>query len=502
MKVTQQIATEALRTISGNQTYTSYHDQWRYLLESYMGGPEYKSAGHLVKYQTETAAEYNIRLATTPLDNHCQSVVSVYTSFLFKDGAYRDLGSLGEDSMMRDFMRDCDHEGRTLDHFMQDLSVWVSVFGHAWIIVSKPDVGAQTAAEEQAAGVRPYLSMLTPLYVLDWQYERDQSGRYSLEYLKYIEEVNGDVVTVKEWTRDTIKTSIVDKETDVFVEQPVVEPNGLKEIPAVVCYNKRSSYRGIGISDIADIADLQKFIYNATSEVDQSIRLNTHPSLVKTNSTLAGIGAGSIIQMDESMDPGLKPYLLEFNGASIESIYRSIEEATAAIDRIANTGAVRAKETKVMSGVSREVEFQMLNSRLAQKAHSIELAEEQMWKLISAYMGYTWEGSIAYPMSFNVRDSHNDLEFYQKALMSGVPSKEFKDDIYRQIADLTASEQSVFDTIKAEIQRAPTGNFDMSAMVEQEFIPHMMANPESGEQRMANTLAEHLELQARGWQHI
>jgi hypothetical protein len=398
-------------------------------------------------------------------------------------------------------MRDCDHEGRTLDHFMRDLSVWVSVFGHAWMVVSKPDVGAVTRAEEIAAGARPFLSMLTPLVVLDWNWARSITGKYELDYFRYIEDVNGSMVTVKEYTAELIKTSTIDTAEETVVAEDI-EPNGLGYIPAVICYNKRSSVRGIGVSDISDIADLQKFVYNATSEVDQSIRLNTHPSLVKTPETNAGIGAGSIIHMTENLDPGLKPYLLEFTGASVESIYMAINEATEAIDRIANTGAVRAKETRVMSGVSREVEFQMLNSRLAAKAHGIELAEENMWKIYCDLTGTAWAGTVDYPMSYNIRDHHNDLEFYQKALMSGVPSEEFKRDIYRQIANLTASEQSVFDSIKAEIQKAPTGNFDMSAMVEEEFIPHMMANPESGEQRMANTLAEHLELQARGWQHI
>lgn len=501
MKASDQITNAAARAVAGNTIYTSYESQWRFLLESYMGGAVYKEAGHLVKYQNETKQEYSHRLYATPLDNHCQSVVSVYTSFLSKEAPYRDLSGIPDDSALRDFLRDCDHEGRSLDHFMNDLSVWVSVFGHAWMIVAKPDVGAATRAEEIAAGVRPYLSMLTPLVVLDWEWERAPTGKYNLAYFKYIEDVNGSVLTVKEYTEDTIKTSVVDTESETVMEEQL-EANGLGYIPAVICYNKRSSVRGVGVSDIADIADLQKFIYNATSEVDQSIRLNTHPSLVKTPETQAGIGAGSIIHMNENMDPGLKPYLLEFTGASVDSIYMAINEATEAIDRIANTGAVRAKETRTMSGVSREVEFQMLNARLASKAHGVELAEENMWKIYADLTGATWQGTIDYPMSFNIRDTHNDLEFYQKALMSGVPSQEFKNDIYRQIADLTSSEQSVFDAIKSEIETAPSGVFDMSAMVEEQFEPHLMANPETGEQRIANTEQEHLELQAMGWQHI
>ena len=495
---TQTIANEIAKVLSGNDIYNSYRPQWKYLLESYLGGDEYRKAGHLQRYQTETPQEYDLRLKTTPLDNHCSSVVSVYTSFLFREGVYRDLGSIGNDPQLDSFMKDCDYEGRTLDHFMKDLSVWVSVFGHAYAMVAKPNIGAETRADEVAAGVRPYLSMIQPMYVLDWEYSRDRSGRYTLDYFKYIEEINGSVTTVKEWTPDTIKTSVVDEDNNSISEM-YVEENGLGKIPVVICYNKRSSVRGIGVSDLADIADLQKFIYNAMSEVDQSIRLNTHPSLVKTPDTNAGIGAGSVIHMEDNLDPGLKPYLLEFTGASVSSIYEAINNAVGSIDKIANTGAVRATESRTMSGYAIETEFQLLNSRLSSKAHSIELAEEGIWQLWAEYMGYTWEGEIRYPMSFNVRDHYNDLDFYMKALLSGVPSESFKKEVYKNIADIVVGESDEFEKMKSEINKAPTGSYDINE--EMSFEPHTMVNPNTGESAVAQTYEQHLRLADEGYIH-
>lgn len=496
--VTQTIANEIAKVLSGNDIYNTYRPQWKYLLESYLGGDEYRRAGHLQRYQTESPQEYDLRLKTTPLDNHCSSVVDVYTSFLFRDQPYRELGRMGDDPAMSDFMRDCDYEGRTLDHFMKDLSVWVSVFGHAYAIVAKPNIGAQTRADEVAAGVRPYLSMIQPLYVLDWEYTRDRSGRYTLDYFKYIEEVNGNIYTVKEWTPDTIKTTVVDEGRN-SVNSIEVEENGMGKIPVVICYNKRSSVRGIGVSDLSDIADLQKFIYNAMSEVDQSIRLNTHPSLVKTPDTNAGIGAGSIIHMEDNLDPGLKPYLLEFTGASVSSIYEAINNAINSIDKIANTGAVRATESRTMSGVAMETEFQLLNSRLSQKAHNIELAEEGIWRLWAEYMGYEWEGEIVYPMSFNVRDTANDLDFFLKAMSAGIPSEKFKRQVYKQIADLVVGDSEEFIEIKAEIDGAALGEYNMSD--EEYFEPHLMINTDTGESMMANTYEDHMRLSEAGWIH-
>ena len=484
---TQTISNEIAKVLSGNDIYNSYRPQYKYLLESYLGGDEYRKAGHLQRYQTETPQEYDLRLKTTPLPNHCQSVVSVYTSFLFREGVYRDLGSMESAPGMMEFMRDADYEGRDINHFMEDVATWASVFGHAYVIVAKPNIGATTRGDEVAAGVRPYLSMLTPMYVLDWEYSRDITGRYTLDYFKYIEEVNGSVTTVKEWTPDSIKTTVVDEDSNA-INEVYIEENGLGKIPVVICYNKRSSVRGIGVSDLADIADLQKFIYNAMSEVDQSIRLNTHPSLVKTKDTNAGIGAGSVIQMEDNLDGALKPYLLEFTGASVSSIYEAINNAVDSIDKIANTGAVRATESRQMSGYAIETEFQLLNSRLSQKANSIQLAEEHIWRLWAEYMGYTWEGNIKYPMSFNIRDHYNDLDYYMKALVAGVPSESFRREVYKNIADIVVGDADNFQTIVDEITKP-------------EVEPHEMYNPQTGESINVTTTQQHLALQAQGFTH-
>jgi len=412
MNATELLEQEIAEALAGNETYTSYQNHWIYLLESYLGGEEYRKASHLTKYELESGKEYDARLRTTPLENHCQSVVSVYNSFLFRDSPDREFMSIAGIPELDPFLWNCDMDGRNLDQFMKDVSTWASVFGHCWIIVAKPNLGLQTRADEIALGVRPYVNLLTPLVVTDWNYQRTPMGGYELSYFKYLEDVNGSVKTIKEWTKETVRTVIVDDKNKKFVSD-VTEVNGLGKIPAVCAYNGRSMVRGIGVSDITDIADAQKFIYNATSEVEQSIRMNTHPSLVKTPETQAGIGAGSMIHMPDNLDPGLKPYLLEFSGASVDSIYQAIKHTVESIDQMANTGAIRATESRTLSGVAMETEFQLLNARLAEFADNLELAEEQIWRWYALYEGTVFDGEIDYPDEFSVRDVPNALRSLQ-----------------------------------------------------------------------------------------
>lgn len=428
--------------IETHHLYKQYKDRWLYLLQSYMGGEFYRQAELLTRYQYETPAEYAERLATTPLDNHCRGIINVYNSFLFRDGADREYGILSTDPAVYEFLEDADLEGRSLDSFMKDVATWSSVFGSCWIIVSKPQTNALTRADELNQGVRPYVSLVTPLAVLDWRWTRAANGYYFLTYLKVLEdgEMAGSRV-VKEWTQESIVTTVIDDDKKEVTER-IVEVNGLGRIPAVLAYSQRSPIRGIGLSDIDDIADQQRAIYNEYSEIEQSIRIQGHPSLVKTADVEATAGAGAIVQMPDNLDPGLKPYLLEPNAQNVGSIYSSIENRVKSIDRMANMGSVRTNSTQAMSGVSREVEFQMLNARLAEKADNLELAEEQMWSLWAQYQGRAWDGSVEYPDNFGVHDKKAELEKLQMSMALAVNDPTLQRMIEFRVRDMVIGDET------------------------------------------------------------
>lgn len=480
-----------LQVISGNNLHNSYHDRWQFYLESYMGGEEYRQAGHLVRYQLETEQEYQERLRSTPLDNHCKSVISVYTSFLFREQPDRDLGTVEMCPCVEDFMEDADLEGRSLDNFMKEAAVWANVFGHCWIIVTKPSVGAVTLADEIASGVRPYVNLVTPLTVVDWNWQRSATGAYELVYLKYVEESSEKLATYKEWTKDTITTTVVNHDKKA-VEEIITEVNGIGVIPAVQVYASRSPVRGIGISAIGDIADQQRSIYNEYSEIEQLIRLQNHPALVKTADTEAGAGAGAIIMMPENMDPGLKPYLLEPAGNGLTHIYASIAARVDSIDKMANTGAVRATTSRTLSGVAMRTEFELLNSKLAEMADNLELAEEQLWQFYAIYQGMPWDGEIEYPGSFNIQDDSAEFAKLKMAKETATDPRVLQL-IDHEIVELLGEDAALI---------LPEGEYNLEALPDQPaFKAHVMVDPATGEEFIASSEEEHMAMAAEGYIH-
>ena len=60
---------EYLETVHDN--YKKLTQQWEFLVRSYYGGKEYKLGNYLHQYNLELDNEYDLRLDSTPLDNHC-----------------------------------------------------------------------------------------------------------------------------------------------------------------------------------------------------------------------------------------------------------------------------------------------------------------------------------------------------------------------------------------------------------------------------------------------
>jgi len=427
-------------------TYNENVDRWEFFLRSYMGGDEYKNGEYLTHYINEDKKEYARRLELTPIDNHCRNIVHIYSSYLWRMPPVRNFNSLDGNPLLQYFLQDADMEGRSFNAFMKEAQIWASVYGHVWVILDKPKSNAGTRAEELAQEIRPYVNLFTPENVLDWKWERMPSGRYELVYLKLresvIKESNSEIEsTYRVWTPDMIMLyQVKDGKEGTLLEQM---ENPLGKIPAVFVPSQRSVVRGIGISDLTDIATMQKAIYQENSEIEQLIRISNHPTLVKTTGTDASAGAGSVVNMPDDLDPNLKPYQIQPSGSNLDAIRASITDKVNAINRMAHMGAIRGTEAVVASGIALQTEFQLLNARLAEKADLLELAEEQLWALFCKWQEVTPDVVVSYPDSFDIRDYPKELEFLQAVKAAGVRSKTLQSEVDKQIADLVLDDEEL-----------------------------------------------------------
>ena len=456
--------------------YQEYIYRWDYYARSYMGAEEYRDGAYLRKYINEDDApgqQYQQRLLDTAYQNHVKTVVDTYRSFLFRNPPTRTLGRLTDDEFVRKFIRDCDVNGTSLDHFMREVSDIVSIYGGAWVAIDRPAYQAASAAEEQALSIRAYATKYTPTNVLDWRYSKQVNGRKELTYIKVIDEQHQGYDVIRVWTPETIEVYTVAKEEiqktsnslmlgnmNYASDVPTREygeildyaeyPNPLGEVPFIFIQGDRSFHDGIGTSDIGDVADLSRSIYNKLSELAQNIRISSHPSIVAEPSAELNGGVGAVITIDENTQ--IQPYLLQPTGASIDGIIKAIELDMEAIDSTTHLKAVKATSGSPMSGVALQTTRQNLNNKLGDRASTLEQAEERMWRLWFMWQGIEpdAEFDVYYEKSFDLRDRHSDLELYRKAIET-VPHDAFVHAMHREVASMMIEDenelQDVLDAI-------------------------------------------------------
>ena len=452
-----------------HKDYSETVSNWEYFIRSYNGGFDYTSGNYLNRYNLELDSEFNQRLANTPCDNHCKNIIQIYSSFLFRVRPSRDFADMQDEPSLDSFLKDADLDGNNLNSVIRQAQNYASIYGHCFMILDKPNITTSTKADELDQDIRPYLSILTPENVFDWNYTRQANGKYELDYLKVREEVDRDGGQYfRLWYPDRIDTVYLPKNSEPRLMDST--PNTIGKIPAVILYNAKSHKRGIGQSDLTDIADLQKSIYNEYSEMEQLIRLTNHPSLVKTPSVNASAGAGAVIEMPDELEPNLKPYLLQPSGQNLQSIMDSIKHKVDAINRIAHTGAVRSTKSGISSGVALQTEFELLNARLSEKADNLQLAEEQLFNLYALFQNTTFDGEINYPDSFNIRDYASDLMYFQQAKALNIGSPTFNKEVDKEIARTVIDDDEKLNEIFDEIDiKSEVGEFTQEE-VQQETV--------------------------------
>lgn len=423
---------------STHPDYENFLEEWRFYIRSYFGGKLYKQGDYLLQHPFESPANYRRRKLTSYYYNYCGPIVDIFVSHLFRKEARRDYGKLSRDPLFRSFLRDADLEGNSFTHFMREAQRFASIYGRVSIIVDRPGASASTRAEAEALDIRPYATVVTPENLLDWTFARTPSGRPALDMVKIREGKN----TYRLWTREGWELWKTE-EGGGGVTLADSGYHGLGMVPMVTLYNKQSGMRMVGISDIQDIADINKNIYYLCSDAKEIIENTAFPMLAVPYSRRGGgdeaeVGPHSILQFDPT-EPNSKPYWLEPPHSSLTEIREWVKQDIAEIFRIAKMGGVKATEdfASARSGVALELEHQQLYATLAEKADNLEKAERKVVELWALWEGRSFDGTIDYPDDFSVRDLERDLDKALKAQKASIGSETFSRELRKKIVHST-----------------------------------------------------------------
>ncbi len=434
-----------------HEDYLSFIDEWLFYSRSYLGGKFYRDGNYLKKHPFESPENYERRKEIAYYYNYCAPIVDIFTSYLSKKQPRRSYGALSggavpprqPKTLFDAFWWDCDLEETNFEQFMRGAERFASIYGRVSIIVDKPAAVAATKADAIAKGIRPYVALMTPENILDWSYVRLDTGRPVLGMVKIREAKD----TYRIWTRQGWELwALVE---NIPKLQKAGEHN-LGVVPLVNLYNKKSPTRMIGVSDLMDLADINKNIYYLCSDAKEIIENTAFPMLALpfeggTSGGSGGedkeVGPANILQFDPEK-PNSKPFWLEAPHTSLKEIREWIQQDAQEMARIAKMGGLRNIQSsrQPWSGVSIEAQERELFAALAEKATNAEQAELDIFRLWARWEGEEFTGNVEYPRDFAIRDFTMALQNAVTAGTANVLSLTFEKERQKKIVDATLPE--------------------------------------------------------------
>lgn len=399
-------------------------DDMELFRRSYVGGAEYRDGDYLLRHEKEKKSTFKRRVREAVYTNYCAPVIDIFNSYLFRERPQRTYGAHSKDSTVLDFIDNADMQGRSLPELMVEVNRWASVYGYMGVVVDKPQAeGALTRADELNNGVRPYLVYYTPSSIVNWKYTTDYRSPPKLSTLVLKErEVEEELDVYKIWRLDSWELWSVSKDKQGREQAPefIMEGvNNLGYIPFTLVVNKDAFDEMSGVSDLTDLAEINRYIYRLDSLAYEVIAGTAFPFLEVPVDSMRGsvnedvvIGTSNVLERD--ITDGIGHRWIEPAHASLGRIMEWRQQAVNDMREIAKmgTGSAQGKQGSASySGVAMEVKFQQLNAILSSKATGMERAEENIIKNMLAWEKLDTTGvEVRYPRKFGIRDVVTDLD--------------------------------------------------------------------------------------------
>lgn len=333
----------------------------RHLVNDLMGGTfAMRKAGErwLPKHPAESPGVYRTRLEKTFLDNFLELAISKAAGKIFK----KQIEVEDVPPQVEDLLPDIDLQGSGLDPFAQEVGKKSLAAGISYVLVDvPPSNGARTAAEERAAGIRPYLVHIDPDSVLEILSER-VGGKETLRRVRLMEcltEPDGDwgYTEVKQIRVLEMREGVMCY--DVYREQDTAkgkewmmqdELSGVTTFPAIFLvpfYSNRTGFME-GEPGFQNIAESTLEHWQVKSEYMHALTMSCFCMY-----TAAGVPEGFNFEVGPtktlaSTDPDAKFGVIETTGKGVTLAAEALKAIEARIEtagvnlRVENAGKVTA----------------------------------------------------------------------------------------------------------------------------------------------------------------
>jgi hypothetical protein len=434
---------------------------WELYGDAVSGAGGFKKGGYIDKFKSEDQEKYERRQKQVYYLNHTAAVIDTYVGHLYKKPVSRE----HESDALEKFYASTNIEGdRTIEEYMQMISAASMTYGVCYAVVDRTRMDGEqvrSKADLERLGAKTYSYILTPKDIINWALGPD--GLFNWVIIQETNTTNPDhwmkahkkEVRYRVWTRE-YWALYREGENNPYLSAE----HELGVVPIVPVFNViKEGHTVIGRSEIAEIAKINKNLYNKCSELDELMVNNAFAILAMSkknvDQTNFKLGAGRVLFFDEIMPQYISPSPMAI--AAYETRIQNLVNEIYRIAKIEYTGGVAP------SGIALAFKFEKTNQSLARKASNLEDAEMKLAKMVSRWESIeeanALELKVEYPRDYGIIDFQGEAMKDEKVLDIGISptfNKIYKKGLVEKYKPSATTEEKkkIYDEIDAE--EAPT----------------------------------------------
>ena len=376
------------------------------LRAAYYGSGGFRDGGYLVRHPREKGAtKYRTRQLLSYYLNFTAPVVNSHIDPVFRNEAARTPG--GDDRFAR-FLTDVTGGGEPIQRFMKRAALCSKLYGVALIVLDNDPEQPVSVGGALDRRAYPYAFIVEPSRVAKSKLD----GFGKLEMIEYSETlpdpVTGqDKTYYRTWTRAgwtlrpagwTLKDPLRSGSHDLGV------------VPVVLLYSRDNAEGAVlPTPEFFAVARANYRIFNLDSEMteierNQAFNVLVYPS--KQAQTLT-VGTENVLGFD-GVGSRHAPAFIAPSSDPLNVLRQREADLIKYIYQMAKLSHATGVESN--SGISKQWDFEQLNSTLSDFAHNLCHAECQMAELFSKWIGSAVEYECAYKDDFSFRDTEMMLK--------------------------------------------------------------------------------------------
>ena len=446
---------EAFRPKAGGETETinsaweARAKKWAFFEQTLEGGESYVQ-DHLFTHARELGEDFAKRQERAYFKNRCRPILKAKNAAIYQRGVTRRLD--GQDDAMAKIVRNVDGLGSHADQFFQGVQYLTMAMGVSFVLVHPAtDIRSRAALLDAP----PRMESVHPLRVVNWQLAQDGTLEWALicrpQVIRAPWQAEEHHKTFELWTRET--WTVYDHEGRQIGEEM---PHGFEITPLIPFFNGAAGADLAGESELADIAYVNRAVFNKSSLLDEILYRQTFAQPVVEGQTIGGTlphigGIGNLLVL---YDQGRFRYESP-TPANAQVLSETVRDDEESIRGQANMEGQAS--TQQGSGVALSYRHRDLNSDLAEKASAMQDGEMRVFGLVlSSIFDPAPPIAIEYAKSFEVRTISDDLDEATRMLDLGM-GPTFEAEIKMDLAErkLRRRAPQVLGTIKEELEEQP-----------------------------------------------